>query len=103
LTSYAFHRGVRYEYQLGAVIAHFGIPDHGGRRAIAFVRVFGQWIRFDDWGVEAVIESEALGENFPETAASSQTASILIYVLNATEQAILERNHSATTLFVTSE
>jgi hypothetical protein len=53
------------------------------------VRVFDQWIRFDDCGVEAVNESAALGENFPGTAASSQTASILLYVLNTTEQAIL--------------
>jgi hypothetical protein len=65
-----------------------GIPDHDGRYYIPFVRLFGQWIRFDDDGVEGVNESGALGENFPETAASSQTASTLFYVVNTTEQAI---------------
>jgi hypothetical protein len=30
MTSYVLNRVVRHEYQLGAVIAHLGIPDHGG-------------------------------------------------------------------------
>jgi hypothetical protein len=51
--------------------------------------VFDRWIRFDDSRIEAVNESVALGENFSETAASSQTASILLSVLNTTEQVIL--------------
>jgi ubiquitin C-terminal hydrolase len=89
MISYAFNRGVRYEYQLRAVIALFGILDHDEGHSIAFVRVFGQWIRFDDSGVQAINESAALGVNFPETAASSQTASILLSVLNTTEEAIL--------------
>jgi ubiquitin C-terminal hydrolase len=87
MTSDTFNRGVRHEYQLEAVIAHLGIPDHDGEHYIAFVWVFGQWIRFDDSG-EAVNERIARGENFPETAASSQTASIGLSVLNTTEQAI---------------
>jgi hypothetical protein len=102
MTSYAFNRGVRHEYQLGAVIAHFGIPDLDGGHDIAFLRVFGQWIRSDDSGVEAVNESGALGENFPEIVTSSQTASTLLYMLNTTEQAILSRNTSPTTSFVLS-
>jgi hypothetical protein len=56
---------------------------------LAFVRVFGQWIRFDDCRVEVVNESVILGENFPETAPSSQTATTLLYVLDTTEHAIL--------------
>jgi hypothetical protein len=35
------------------------------------VRAFGQWIRFDDSGVDPVNESAALEKNFPETAASN--------------------------------
>jgi hypothetical protein len=97
IISHAFNRGVRYEYQWGAVIAHFAIPDHDGGHYIAFMRGFGQWIRFDDCGVETVNESRALGENFPGTAASRQTARTLLYVLNTTQLAILERNNSATT------
>jgi hypothetical protein len=85
---------------LAAVIAHFGIPDDDGGHDIGFVRVFCQWIRFDDCGVEVVNESGALGENFPETAAWSQTASTLLYVSNTTEQAILSRNNSSTTYFL---
>jgi hypothetical protein len=89
MTSHAFNPGVRHEYQLEAVIAHFGIPDHDGGHYIAFVRVFRPRIRFDDHSVEAVNEPGALEENFPETAALSRTASTLLDVLNTTEQAIL--------------
>jgi hypothetical protein len=94
MTSHAFNRGVRHEYQLRAVIAHFGIPDHDGGHHIAFVRVFGQWIRFDDSGVEVVNESGARGENFPQQAGMSQTASTRLYMVNTTEQAMLQRNNS---------
>jgi hypothetical protein len=45
-----------------------------------FLRIFGQWIRFHDAEVEAVEESAALHENFPETEGSHQTAIILLYV-----------------------
>jgi hypothetical protein len=34
---------------------------------MTFLRIFGQWIRFNDIEVEAVEESAALHENFPET------------------------------------
>jgi hypothetical protein len=89
MTSHAFNGGVHQENQLGRVIAHFRIPDHDGGHYIAFVIVFGQWIGFDDCGVEAVNESGAPGENFPETAPSSQTASTLLDAFNTTEQAVL--------------
>jgi hypothetical protein len=45
-----------------------------------FLRIFGQWIRFNDTEVEAVEESAALHENFPETEGSPQTATILLHV-----------------------
>jgi hypothetical protein len=44
------------------------------------VRVFRQSFRFDDTDVQAVDESVALKDNFPETDGSTQAASILFYV-----------------------
>jgi hypothetical protein len=104
MTSSAFHRGVHYEYQLGPLllIAQLWISDHDGGHYHAFVRVFGQWNRFDDWDIEAVNESGALGENFPDPAASNQTAGILLCVLNTSKRAILSRNNSSTTAFFLS-
>jgi hypothetical protein len=45
-----------------------------------FLRIFGQWIRFH--GTEAVEESAAWHENFPETERPPQTATILLYVVD---------------------
>jgi hypothetical protein len=47
-----------------------------------FLRIFGQWIRFNDTEVEAAEQSAALYENFPETEGSPQTATILLYVVD---------------------
>jgi hypothetical protein len=45
---------------------------------MTFFRIFGQWIRFNDTEVEAVEESAALCEKFPEAEGSRQTATILL-------------------------
>jgi hypothetical protein len=65
---------------LAAVISHLGNPEKGQGYCMMFVRIFDQWIRFNDTEVEGVEESAALHENFPETEGSPQTATILLYV-----------------------
>jgi ubiquitin C-terminal hydrolase len=72
--------GTVSRYQLAAVISHMGEVDEYLCHYIAFVRVFGQWIRFHDIVVTPVNESAALEDNFPEEDGSAQTASILIDV-----------------------
>jgi uncharacterized UBP type Zn finger protein len=57
----------RYPYQLAAVISHLGNPEKDQGHYMTFLRIFGQWIRFNDTEVEAVEESAALHENLPET------------------------------------
>jgi hypothetical protein len=47
-----------------------------------FLGIFGQWIRFHGTEVEAVEESAAWHENFPETEGPPQTATILLYVVD---------------------
>jgi hypothetical protein len=47
---------------------------------MTFLRIFGQWIRFNDTEVEAIKESAPFRENFPETEGFPQTATILLYV-----------------------
>jgi hypothetical protein len=69
-----------YPYQLAAVIPHLGNPEKDQGHYMTFLRIFGQWIGFNDTEVEAVEESPALHENFPETEGSPQTATILLYV-----------------------
>jgi uncharacterized UBP type Zn finger protein len=65
---------------LAAVISHLGNPEKDQGHYMTFLRIFGQWIRFNDTEVEAVEESAALYANFPETERLSQTATILLYV-----------------------
>jgi hypothetical protein len=69
-----------YPDQLAAVISHLGNPEKDQGHYMTFLRIFGQWIRFNDFEVEAVEESAALSENFPGTEGSLQTATILLYV-----------------------
>jgi hypothetical protein len=66
--------------QLAAVISHLGNPEKEHGHYMTFLRIFGQWIRFNNTEVEAVEESAVLHENFPETERSPQTAIILLYV-----------------------
>jgi ubiquitin C-terminal hydrolase len=74
--------GINTHYQLAAVIAHLGDPDPNRGHNIAFLRIFGQWIRFNDTQVDFVNESNALEDNFPENEESTQTAIILLYVVD---------------------
>jgi hypothetical protein len=80
MTQYAFHLPAPSHYQLVSVIARLGDPRDYQGHYINFLRVFGQWVRFDDTDVQPVDESAALEDNFPEIEDSSQTASILLYV-----------------------
>jgi hypothetical protein len=80
LTPYAVQTENRYPYQLTAVIFHLGNPEKDQGPYITLLRIFGQWISFNDTQVETVEESAALHENFPETDTSPQTATILLYV-----------------------
>jgi hypothetical protein len=57
-----------------------GNPEKDQGHYMTFLRIFRQWIRFNDTEAEAVEESAALYENFPETEGSPQTATILLYV-----------------------
>jgi ubiquitin C-terminal hydrolase len=82
MTSYAVQAENRSPYQLAAAISHLGNLKKDQCHYITFLRIFGQWIRFNDTEVEAVEESAALHENFPETEESPQTATILLYVTN---------------------
>jgi ubiquitin C-terminal hydrolase len=80
MTPYAVQTENRYPYQLGAVISHLGNPENDQGHYMRFLRIFSQWIRFNDTEVEPVEESAALHENFPETEGFHQTATILLYV-----------------------
>jgi ubiquitin C-terminal hydrolase len=80
MTPYAVQTENRHPYQLAAVISHLGNPEKDPGHYMTFLRIFGQWIRLNDTEVEAVEESVALHENFPETKGSAQTATILLYV-----------------------
>jgi hypothetical protein len=57
-----------------------GNPEKDQGHYKMFLRIFGQWIRFNDTEVEAVEQSAVLYENFPETEGSPQTTTILLYV-----------------------
>jgi hypothetical protein len=74
--------GNHTHYQLAAVIAHLGDPDPNRGHYITFLNIFGQWILFNDRQVDFVNESNALEDNFPENEESTQTAIILLYVLD---------------------
>jgi hypothetical protein len=76
MTRYAVQTENCYRYQLATVISHLGNPEKDQDHCVTFFRVFGEWIRFNDTKVEAVEESAALEENFPETEGSPQTATI---------------------------
>jgi hypothetical protein len=74
---YAVQTENRSLYQLAAVISHLGNPEKDQGYYITFLRIFGQWVRFNGTEVEAVEESAAVHENFPETEGSPQTATIM--------------------------
>jgi hypothetical protein len=80
MTSNAVQTENRYPYQFTVVTSHLGNPEKDQGHYMTFLRIFGQWIRFDHTEVEAIEESAALHENFPETKESSQTVVILLYV-----------------------
>jgi hypothetical protein len=80
MTQYAFGPPARSHGQMVSVIAHLGDPRGYQGHYITFLRVFGQYVRFDDTHVQRVPESQVLEENFPEVEDSTQTASILLYV-----------------------
>jgi hypothetical protein len=80
ITPYAVQTENRYPHQLAAVISHLGNPEKDQGHYMTFLRIFGQWIRFNDTEVKAIEESAALHENFPETEGSPQTITILLYV-----------------------
>jgi hypothetical protein len=80
MTPYAVQTENCYPYQLAAVISRLGNPEKDQVQCMMFLKIFGQWIRFNDTEVESVEESAALRENFPETERSPQTATILLYV-----------------------
>jgi hypothetical protein len=56
-----------------------GNPEKDQSHYKMFLRIFGQWTRFNDTEVEAVEQSAALYEHFPETEGSPQTAAVLLY------------------------
>jgi 3-phosphoglycerate kinase len=80
MTPYAVQTENRYRYQLVIVISHLGNPEKDQGRCMTFLRIFSQWIRFNGTEVEAVEESVAIDENFPEAQGSFQTATILLSV-----------------------
>jgi ubiquitin C-terminal hydrolase len=80
ITPYAVQTENRYPYQFAAAISHLGNPEKDQGHYMTFLRIFGSWIQFDDTEVEAVEESAALHENFPERERSPQTATILLYL-----------------------
>ena len=80
LARYAFRQGICPRYQLGAVISHLGHPPQDVGHYMAFLKISGQWMRFNDTEVEAINQSAALEDNFLENEHSTQTATILLYV-----------------------
>jgi hypothetical protein len=70
MTPYAVQTENRCPYQLAPVISHLGNLEKDQGHYMKFLRIFGQWIRFNGTEVEAVEESAALQENFPETEGS---------------------------------
>jgi hypothetical protein len=57
-----------------------GNPEKDQGHYMTFLRAFGQWVRFNYTEVEAVEESAAIHENFPETERSPHPAIGLLYV-----------------------
>jgi ubiquitin C-terminal hydrolase len=82
MTPYAIEPPIRfrYQYRLAAVISHLGALEECLGRYIAFVRIFDQWIRFNDSNVDFVHEAAAFKENFLESVRSTQTATIRLDV-----------------------
>jgi hypothetical protein len=48
MTPYAVQTENRHPYQLAAVISHLGNPEKDQGHYMIFLRIFGQWIRFND-------------------------------------------------------
>jgi ubiquitin C-terminal hydrolase len=80
MTPYAVQTENRCPYQLVVVISHLGNPDKDQCHYMTFLRIFGQWIHFNDHEVEAVDESATFYKSFSETEGSPQTDTILLYV-----------------------
>jgi hypothetical protein len=57
-----------------------GNPEKDQGHYMTFLRIFDQWIRFNDTEVETVEESAVAHEIFPETEGSPQIAIILLSV-----------------------
>jgi hypothetical protein len=70
MTSYAVQTENCYPYQLAAVISHLGNPEKDQSQYMTFLRIFDQWIGFNDTEVEPIEELAVLNENFPETEGS---------------------------------
>jgi hypothetical protein len=70
MTPYAVQTENRYPYQLVAVISHLGNPEKEQSQDVTFLRIFDQWIRFNNTEVEAIEELAVFNENFPETEGS---------------------------------
>jgi hypothetical protein len=60
MTPYTVQTENRYPYQLAAGIAHLGDPEKDQGHYVIFLKIFGQWIRFNDTEVEAAEELAAL-------------------------------------------
>jgi uncharacterized UBP type Zn finger protein len=80
MTKYTLNRGTPCQCQLAAAISHLNDPEEYLGHYVTFVRIFGEWVRFDDTKPVPVSNFEALEDNFPKRKDSDQTATILLYV-----------------------
>jgi hypothetical protein len=80
VTRDAFRQRICPRYQLAAVISHLGRRPQDVGHDMAFPKISGHWMRFNDTEVEAINQSAALEDNFPENDRSTQTATILLCV-----------------------
>jgi hypothetical protein len=80
MTKYAQDPSIPQWYHLEGVIPHFGLPNGWVCHYITFLRLYGQWIEFNDPIVHSVTEKEAVEDNFSERDGSTRTGSLLLYV-----------------------
>jgi hypothetical protein len=62
---YASRQGICPRYQLTAVIFHLCHPPQDVGHYMAFLKISGQWMRFNDTEVEGINQLAALEDNFP--------------------------------------
>jgi hypothetical protein len=79
LSPNAFSTENRYPYQLATVISHLRNHEKDQSHYMTFLRIFGQWIQFNDTQVEAFEESAPL-QKISRNRGILQTATILPYV-----------------------